>query len=136
MEQADDPGLWPEPNTVEVRLRRILTGLSVGICQAYDLLAKIFYPLFMTLSRESEDRDTYGSPCLQLPTFAGLVLWAKLTVSSGSDFRDPQLGMLWIPEILEREVCFNEEAVTLPVPRQNASESWPLQPELRCLAAQ
>ena len=47
MEQADNPGLWPKPNTVEVRLRRILTGLSVGICQAYDLLAKIFYPLFM-----------------------------------------------------------------------------------------
>ena len=121
MEQADNPGLWPEPNTVEVRLRRILTGLSVGICQAYDLLAKIFYPLFMTLSRESEGKDTYGSPCLQLPTFAGLVLWVKLAVSSASDFRDPQLGMLWIPEILEREVCFNEEAVTLPVPRQNAS---------------
>ena len=38
MEQADNPGLWPGPNTVEVRLRRILTGLSVGICQAYDLL--------------------------------------------------------------------------------------------------
>ena len=129
MEQADDPGLWPEPNTVEVRLRRILTGLSVGICQAYDLFTKIFYPLFMTLSRESEDKDTYVSPCLQLPTFDGLVLWVKLAVSSGSDFRDPQLGMLWIPEILEREVCFNEEAVTLPVPRQNASESWPLRPE-------
>ena len=39
MEQADNPGLWPKPNTVEVRLRRILTGLSVSICQAYDLLA-------------------------------------------------------------------------------------------------
>ena len=47
MEQADNPGLWPEPNTVEVRLRQILTGLSVGICQAYDLFTKIFYPLFM-----------------------------------------------------------------------------------------
>ena len=129
MEQADDPGLWPEPNTVEVRLRRILTGLSVGICQAYDLLTKTFYLLFMALSRDSETKNTYGCPCLQLLTFAGLVLWVKLAVFSGSDFRDPQLGMLWIPEILEREVCFNEEAVTLPVPRQNASESWPLRPE-------
>ena len=129
MEQADNPGLWPEPNTVEVRLRRILTGLSVGICQAYDLLTKIFYPLFMALSRDSETKNTYGCPCLQLLTFAGLVLWVKLAVFSGSDFRDPQLGMLWIPEILEREVCFNEAAVTLPVPSQNASESWPLRPE-------
>ena len=129
MEQADDPGLWPEPNTVEVRLRRILTGLSVGICQAYDLLAKIFYPLFMTLSRESEDRDTYGSPCLQLPTFAGLVLWVKLAVSSGSDFWGPQLGMLWNPGVLVWGGWFGEEGVSLPGPRQNASESWPLRPE-------
>ena len=46
MEQADNPGLWPEPNTVEVRLRRIHTGLSVGICQAYDLLTICIVPDF------------------------------------------------------------------------------------------
>lgn len=33
---ADNPGLWPKPNTVEVRLRRILTDLSLRTRQAYD----------------------------------------------------------------------------------------------------
>lgn len=56
MEQADNPGLWPEPNTVEVRLRRILTGLSVGICQAYDLLTlSIVADFYTPVKNTSED---------------------------------------------------------------------------------